>query len=121
MEQFQSYPPWALAMCFSLVGAAMLPLPLVFIARHYHLIPDGSNKLSVSYKKSMMKDISNLEEDESRFILGKNPSETPSPMPSHRAYLGPGNSSPIELTTTSISTHGYGTSSQTNTGPKTDL
>lgn len=121
-EQFQSYPPWALTMCFSLVVVAMLPLPLVFIARHFHLIPDGSNKLSVSYKKSMMKDISNLE-DESRFILGKNPSETPSPMPSHRAYLGPGgNSSPIELTTTSISSHGYGTSSQTNTtAPKTDL
>ncbi|KAG5282140.1 hypothetical protein AALO_G00052670 [Alosa alosa] len=121
MERFESYPTWALIMCISLVVAAMLPLPLVFIARHFHLIPDGSNKLSVSYKKSMMKDISNLE-DESRFILGKNPSETPSPMPTHRAYLGPGNSSPIELTTTSISSHGYGTSSQTTTtGPKTDL
>ncbi|TNM87176.1 hypothetical protein fugu_007406 [Takifugu bimaculatus] len=90
-ERFQSYSPWALAMAYSLIVVAMLPLPLVYIARHFNLISDGSNKLSVSYRKGMMKDISNLEEqDEQRFILGKNPSETPSPMPAHRAYLGPG-------------------------------
>uniref|UniRef100_A0AAY4B9Z1 Transporter n=1 Tax=Denticeps clupeoides TaxID=299321 RepID=A0AAY4B9Z1_9TELE len=82
-ERFQSYPPWALAMCFALIIIAMLPLPVVFIARKFNLLPDGSNKLSVSYKKSMMKDISNLE-DETRFILSKNPSEAPSPMPTHR-------------------------------------
>lgn len=115
-ERFQSYPPWALAMCFALVIAAMLPLPLVFIARHFNWLPDGSNKLSVSYRKSLTKDTSNLE-DETRFILGKNPSEAPSPMPGHRAYLGPGSTSPVELITNSTSISGYGSSYQTNPAP----
>uniref|UniRef100_A0A672JZ28 Transporter n=1 Tax=Sinocyclocheilus grahami TaxID=75366 RepID=A0A672JZ28_SINGR len=82
-----SYPPWALAMCFALIIVAMLPLPLVFIARHFNWISDGSNKLSVSYRKSLTKEASTLE-DETRFILGKNPSEAPSPMPSHRLQIG---------------------------------
>lgn len=94
-------------MAYGLVVVAMLPLPMVFIARHFNLISDGSNKLSVSYRKGMMKDISNLEEqDEQRFILGKNPNETPSPMPAHRAYLGPGGTQ--EMTNTN-----YGTSTKT--------
>ncbi|KAL7837007.1 hypothetical protein SRHO_G00267180 [Serrasalmus rhombeus] len=73
-ERFQSYPPWATVMCFALVIVAMLPLPAVFIACHFNLLSDGSNKLSVSYRKGcMMKDMSNLEEqDETRFILNKN-------------------------------------------------
>ncbi|XP_053092395.1 sodium-dependent neutral amino acid transporter SLC6A17 isoform X2 [Pangasianodon hypophthalmus] len=115
-ERFQSYPPWALAMCFALIIVAMLPLPLVFLARHFNWLPDGSNKLSVSYRKSLTKDTSNLE-DETRFILGKNASETPSPMPSHRAYLGPGSTSPVELITNSTSISGYGSSYQTNPVP----
>lgn len=106
-ERFHSYPPWALAMAYALIVVAMLPLPIVYIVRHFNLISDGSNKLSVSYRKGMMKDISNLEEqDEQRFILGKNPSETPSPMPAHRAYLGPGGTQ--EMTNTN-----YGTSTKT--------
>ncbi|XP_013875424.1 sodium-dependent neutral amino acid transporter SLC6A17 [Austrofundulus limnaeus] len=106
-ERFHSYPPWALAMAYALIVVAMLPLPMVFIARHFNLISDGSNKLSVSYRKGMMKDISNLEEqDEQRFILGKNPNETPSPMPAHRPYLGPGGTQ--EMTNTN-----YGTSTKT--------
>ncbi len=63
MERFQSYPPWALIMCFALIFAAMLPLPLVFIARHFNWIPDGSNKLSVSYRKSLAKEASTLEDE----------------------------------------------------------
>lgn len=94
-------------MAYSLIVVAMLPLPIVFIVRHFNLISDGSNKLSVSYRKGMMKDISNLEEqDEQRFILSKNPSEAPSPMPAHRAYLGPGGTQ--EMTNTN-----YGTSTKT--------
>ncbi|KAL0185942.1 hypothetical protein M9458_017612, partial [Cirrhinus mrigala] len=103
------YPPWALTMCFALIIVAMLPLPLVFIARHFNWIPDGSNKL-------LAKEASNLE-DETRFILGKNPSEAPSPMPSHRAYLGPGSTSPVELITNSTSISGYGSGYQTNPAP----
>lgn len=106
-ERFHSYPPWALAMAYALIVVAMLPLPMVYIARHFNLISDGSNKLSVSYRKGMMKDMSNLEEqDEQRFILSKNPSEAPSPMPAHRAYLGPGGTQ--EMTNTN-----YGTSTKT--------
>lgn len=106
-ERFHSYPPWALAMAYALIVVAMLPLPIVYIARHFNLISDGSNKLSVSYRKGMMKEISNLEEqDEQRFILSKNPSEAPSPMPAHRAYLGPGGTQ--EMTNTN-----YGTSTKT--------
>lgn len=106
-ERFLSYPPWALGMAYSLVVVSMLPLPIVFIARRFNLISDGSNKLSVSYRKGMMKDMSNLEEqDEQRFILGKNPSEAPSPMPVPRAYLGPGGTH--EMTNTN-----YGTSTKT--------
>ncbi|XP_056116963.1 sodium-dependent neutral amino acid transporter SLC6A17 [Rhinichthys klamathensis goyatoka] len=116
MERFQSYPPWALVMCFALIIVAMLPLPLVFIARHFNWLPDGSNKLSVSYRKSLAKEASTLE-DETRFILGKNPSEAPSPMPSHRAYLGPGSTSPVELITNSTSISGYGSGYQTNPAP----
>lgn len=106
-ERFQNYSPWALAMAYSLIVVAMLPLPLVYIARRFNFISDGSNKLSVSYRKGMMKDMSNLEEqDEQRFILGKNPGDTPSPMPAHRAYLGPGGTQ--EMTNTN-----YGTSTKT--------
>uniref|UniRef100_A0A1A8H7E8 Transporter n=2 Tax=Nothobranchius korthausae TaxID=1143690 RepID=A0A1A8H7E8_9TELE len=106
-ERFHSYPPWALAMAYALIVVAMLPLPIIFIVRHFNLISDGSNKLSVSYRKGMMKDISNLEEqDEQRFILNKNASEAPSPMPPHRAYLGPGGTQ--EMTNTN-----YGTSTKT--------
>ncbi|KAI4887435.1 hypothetical protein NFI96_002546 [Prochilodus magdalenae] len=88
-ERFQSYPPWATVMCFALVVVAMLPLPMVFIARHFNLMSDGSNKLSVSYRKGcMMKDMSNLEEqDETRFILNKNLSGSPSPP--QRPYRPP--------------------------------
>eukprot|EP00063_Salmo_salar_P028016 XP_014002851.1 PREDICTED: sodium-dependent neutral amino acid transporter SLC6A17-like [Salmo salar] len=111
-EKFLSYPPWALGVAYSLIIAAMLPLPCVFIARHFNLLSDGSNKLSVSYRKGMTKDLSGLEEEnESRFILSKGtPSPSPSPMPSHRPYLGPGGAQ--EMTNTA----GYGTGTPTKTG-----
>ncbi|KAF7254455.1 Sodium-dependent neutral amino acid transporter SLC6A17 [Varanus komodoensis] len=98
-EKFLYYPKWAMGILVSLIILATLPLPVVFILRQFHLVSDGSNALSVTYKKGrMMKDISNLEDnDETRFILSKVPSETPSPMPTHRSYLGPGSTSPMEM------------------------
>ncbi|XP_018606651.1 sodium-dependent neutral amino acid transporter SLC6A17 [Scleropages formosus] len=120
-ERFQNYPPWAVAMCFALIIVALLPLPMVFIARQFNLISDGSNKLSVSYKKGMMKDMSTLEDqDETRFILSKNPSETPSPMPTHRSYLGPCSTSPLEMTNSTPSS-GYGTGYQMTITPESEL
>uniref|UniRef100_A0ABI7YD20 Transporter n=1 Tax=Felis catus TaxID=9685 RepID=A0ABI7YD20_FELCA len=72
-ERYLYFPNWAMALLITLIVVATLPIPVVFILRHFHLLSDGSNTLSVSYKKGrMMKDISNLEEnDETRFILSK--------------------------------------------------
>nr|XP_014433714.1 sodium-dependent neutral amino acid transporter SLC6A17 [Pelodiscus sinensis] len=110
VERFLYYPAWAMAILISLIILACLPLPVVFILRQFHLVSDGSNALSVTYKKGrMMKDISNLEDnDETRFILSKVPSEAPSPMPTHRSYLGPGNSSPLELSAAPNGRYGSG-------------
>ncbi|PWA30882.1 hypothetical protein CCH79_00010702 [Gambusia affinis] len=94
------------------VSPAILVVLIVATVIEMSVSPAGYNawveeELSVSYRKGMMKDISNLEEqDEQRFILGKNPSEAPSPMPAHRAYLGPGGTQ--EMTNTN-----YGTSTKT--------
>ncbi|NXF13052.1 S6A17 protein, partial [Smithornis capensis] len=109
-EKFLFYPTWAMAILISLILLASLPLPLVFILRQFHLVSDGSNALSVTYKKGrMMKDISNLEDnDETRFILSKVPSETPSPMPTHRSYLGPGSNSPLEMSAAPNGRYGSG-------------
>ncbi|KFW85804.1 Sodium-dependent neutral amino acid transporter SLC6A17, partial [Manacus vitellinus] len=109
-EKFLFYPAWAMAILISLIILASLPLPLVFILRQFHLVSDGSNALSVTYKKGrMMKDISNLEDnDETRFILSKVPSETPSPMPTHRSYLGPGSNSPMEMSSAPNGRYGSG-------------
>ncbi|XP_015262069.1 PREDICTED: sodium-dependent neutral amino acid transporter SLC6A17 isoform X2 [Gekko japonicus] len=100
-EKYLYYPPWSMVVLISLIILATLPLPVVFILRQFHLVSDGSNALSVTYKKGrMMKDISNLDDnDETRFILSKVPSEAPSPMPTHRSYLGPGSTSPLEMST----------------------
>ncbi|XP_068275403.1 sodium-dependent neutral amino acid transporter SLC6A17 isoform X2 [Nyctibius grandis] len=109
-EKFLFYPSWAMAILISLIILASLPLPLVFVLRQFHLVSDGSNALSVTYKKGrMMKDISNLEDnDETRFILSKVPSETPSPMPTHRSYLGPGSNSPMEMSSAPNGRYGSG-------------
>ncbi|XP_078276644.1 sodium-dependent neutral amino acid transporter SLC6A17 [Rhinoraja longicauda] len=99
-EQFLIFPDWAMGMTIALIVVGILPIPIVFIVRHFHLVSDGSNTLSVSYKRGrMMKDISNLDDhDETRFILSKVPSEAPSPMPTHRSYNGPDSISPMEMT-----------------------
>lgn len=99
-------------MCFALIVVAMLPLPVVFIARRLNLMSDGSNKLSVSYRKTMMKDMSNLEEqDEARFILCAKPGEAPSSAPAHRAYLTPGGTKTLDANSLSPNSC-YGTSYQ---------
>ncbi|XP_078497437.1 sodium-dependent neutral amino acid transporter SLC6A17 isoform X1 [Lissotriton helveticus] len=118
-ERLMSYPPWALTLLICLIILALLPLPVVFILRQFHLISDGSNTLSVSYKKGrIMKEISNLgENDETRFILGKAPCETPSPMPTHRSYLGPQHA----LDLAAASNGRYGSDYLTATTPESEL
>ncbi|XP_043574873.1 sodium-dependent neutral amino acid transporter SLC6A17-like [Chiloscyllium plagiosum] len=99
-ERFLIFPGWAMGLTVTLIVLGVLPIPIVFIVRHFHLVSDGSNTLSVSYNRGrMMKDMSNLDDhDETRFILSKVPSETPSPMPIHRSYNGPDSISPLEMT-----------------------
>lgn len=100
-------------MCFALIVVAMLPLPVVFIARRFNLISDGSNKLSVSYRKTMMKDVSNLEEqDEARFILGAKPGEAATAAPpARKPFLTPGRNKPSDPNSLSPNIC-YGTSYQ---------
>uniref|UniRef100_A0A8C4E021 Transporter n=1 Tax=Dicentrarchus labrax TaxID=13489 RepID=A0A8C4E021_DICLA len=90
-ERFQSYPPWALAMCFSLIVVAMLPLPIVFIARRFNLMSDGSNKLSVSYRAK--------------------PGEAPLAVPARKAFLTPGGTKALDPNSLSPNSC-YGTSYQ---------
>ncbi|XP_034979917.1 sodium-dependent neutral amino acid transporter SLC6A17 [Zootoca vivipara] len=120
-EKYLYYPKWAMGILVSLIILATLPLPVVFILRQFHLLSDGSNALSVTYKKGrIMKDISNLEDnDETRFILSKGPSETPSPMPTHRSYLGPGSTSPMEMS--SVANGRYSSGYLTATTPESEL
>lgn len=120
-EKFLYYPKWAMGILVSLIILATLPLPVVFVLRQFHLVSDGSNALSVTYKKGrMMKDISNLEDnDETRFILSKVPSETPSPMPAHRSYLGPGSTSPMEMS--NVANGRYSSGYLMDTTPESEL
>ncbi|KAG9342357.1 hypothetical protein JZ751_016859 [Albula glossodonta] len=83
-ETSLSYPTWGLAMCISLVVAAMLPVPVVFILRYFNLLEEGAGGLStVSYKKGRIikEEPSPEDEDNASLIHGKSPSEAPSPMP----------------------------------------
>uniref|UniRef100_A0A8D0DYI9 Uncharacterized protein n=1 Tax=Salvator merianae TaxID=96440 RepID=A0A8D0DYI9_SALMN len=120
-EKFLYYPKWAMGILVLLIILAILPLPVIFVLRQFHLVSDGSNALSVTYKKGrMMKDISNLEDnDETRFILSKVPSETPSPMPTHRSYLGPGSTSPMEMS--NVANGRYSSGYLTATTPESEL
>lgn len=120
-EKFLYYPKWAMGILVSLIILATLPLPVIFVLRQFHLLSDGSNALSVTYKKGrMMKDISNLEDnDETRFILSKVPSETPSPMPAHRSYLGPGSTSPMEMS--NVANGRYSSGYLMDTTPESEL
>ncbi|KAJ3596634.1 hypothetical protein NHX12_003038 [Muraenolepis orangiensis] len=86
-ERTVVFPPWGVAMCISLVVTAILPVPVVFALRYFHLISDGAGSSSaVSYKKGrVIKEASpgGDEDDASLIRHGKSPSEAPSPLPGH--------------------------------------
>lgn len=50
VERFQSYPPWASAMACLLIIAAFLPLPTVFIVRHFDLTSKIPGNLLVFHR-----------------------------------------------------------------------
>ncbi|KAM4619491.1 sodium-dependent neutral amino acid transporter B(0)AT2 [Polymixia lowei] len=83
-ERSLSYPPWGIAVCISLVVAAILPVPVVFALRYFNIIDENAGGLStVSYKKGrIIKESARPgEDDDASLIHAKSPSEAPSPMP----------------------------------------
>ena len=96
-EKSLSYPPWGLAVCISLVVAAILPVPVVFALRYFNIIDDNAGGLStVSYKKGrIIKESARAEEDDdASLIAAKSPSEAPSPMPGNSIYRKPSSGVP---------------------------
>ncbi|XP_055506732.1 sodium-dependent neutral amino acid transporter B(0)AT2 [Leucoraja erinacea] len=87
-EKFLTFPTWGLTLCISLIILAVLPVPVVFVIRYFNLIDDGSNSLaSVSYKKGrILKENSNLEEDDASLLHSKTPSAMPSPVVGNSIY-----------------------------------
>ena len=86
-----------LAVCISLVVAAILPVPVVFALRYFNIIDDNAGGLStVSYKKGrIIKESARAEEDDdASLIAAKSPSEAPSPMPGNSIYRKPSSGVP---------------------------
>lgn len=76
------YPTWAAFICISLVLLAIMPVPVVFLLRYFHIIKETSSSLSsVSYKKGRIIKESPPpgDGDDTSLIRAKTPSEAPSP------------------------------------------
>ncbi|KAJ8393396.1 hypothetical protein AAFF_G00061180 [Aldrovandia affinis] len=87
-EKSQSYPPWGLALCISLVVVAILPVPVVFVLRHFNLLDESAagGRSAVSYRKGRTaeeeEEAGPGDDDDASLIRGKcPPSEEPSPVP----------------------------------------
>ncbi|KAG7333306.1 hypothetical protein KOW79_003441 [Hemibagrus wyckioides] len=86
-ERSLGYPPWGLAVCISLVIAAILPVPVVLVLRYFNCIDDkASSTSSISYKKGRILKESvhrtrQEEGDDASLLQGKTPSDAPSPIP----------------------------------------
>uniref|UniRef100_A0A8B9K4M5 Transporter n=1 Tax=Astyanax mexicanus TaxID=7994 RepID=A0A8B9K4M5_ASTMX len=92
-EQSLSFPPWGLAVCITLVVAAILPVPVVFFLRYFNLIDENACGMStISYKKgrimkeSVRRTREEDEGDDASLLQVKTPSEAPSPMPSSSSH-----------------------------------
>lgn len=74
------YPTWAVVICISLVIVAIMPVPVVFLLRHFNIIKTSSLS-SVSYKKGRIIKESPPpgDADDTSLIRAKTPSEAPSP------------------------------------------
>ncbi|XP_029010439.1 sodium-dependent neutral amino acid transporter B(0)AT2 [Betta splendens] len=83
------FPPWGIVVCISLVLMAVLPVPVVFGLRYFHLISeDAGGRSTVSYKKGrIIKETAQPgEDDDASLIQGRSPSEAPSPRPASSIY-----------------------------------
>lgn len=92
-DQSLSYPPWGLAVCITLVIAAILPVPVVLVLRYFNLIDEKSCGASAAiYKKgriikeSVHRKRQEDEGDDTSLLQGKTPRETPSPVPPNSMY-----------------------------------
>uniref|UniRef100_A0AAY5KCE5 Solute carrier family 6 member 15 n=1 Tax=Esox lucius TaxID=8010 RepID=A0AAY5KCE5_ESOLU len=90
VERSLRYPAWGLAVCISLVVAAVMPVPVVFLLRYFNVIDENAGVAStISYKKGRIIKESALPEDDDdlSLIRAKSPgSEAPSPMPGNSIY-----------------------------------
>ncbi|XP_032894091.1 sodium-dependent neutral amino acid transporter B(0)AT2 [Amblyraja radiata] len=109
-EKFLTFPTWGLTLCISLIIVAVLPVPIVFVTRYFNLIDDGSNSLaSVSYKKGrILKENSNLEEDDASLLHSKTPSAMPSPVVGNSIYRKQNGSPTPEADTAPNGRYGIG-------------
>ncbi|XP_077600972.1 sodium-dependent neutral amino acid transporter B(0)AT2 isoform X1 [Stigmatopora nigra] len=90
-EQIVGFPPWGVAVCFSLVVLAVMPVPLVFALRYFNVIADGGSGgiSAVSYKKGIIINETPApgEDDDASLLRAKTtPSEAPSPTPANGIY-----------------------------------
>ncbi|XP_028673072.2 sodium-dependent neutral amino acid transporter B(0)AT2 [Erpetoichthys calabaricus] len=109
-EKTLGYPVWGLVVCVSLVAVAILPVPVVFIARYFNLVDESSSSLSaVTYKKGrIIKDNLSPEDDDTSLIHGKSPSEVPSPMPGKSIYRKHSGSPTMDMVTAPNGRYGIG-------------
>lgn len=77
MQELQ-YPTWAIVLFIALIVVAIMPVPVVFLLRHFNIIKESSSSLSsVSYKKGrIIKESPQPGKDDS-LIHSKMPSPAP--------------------------------------------
>ncbi|XP_069485419.1 sodium-dependent neutral amino acid transporter B(0)AT2 [Ambystoma mexicanum] len=109
-EEFRIYPTWGIVVCMSLIAVAVLPVPIVFLVRMCNLIDDSSGGLaSVSYKRGrIIKETSNLEDDDASLIHDKIPSEMPSPSIGSTIYRKQSGSPTLKVDTAPNGRYGIG-------------
>lgn len=91
MEKLR-YPTWAVIICICLVILAIMPVPVVFLLRHFNIIKQSNSSLSsVSYKKGRIIKESPPpgEFDDTSFIGGRTPGEAPLLSYSRQSDGGP--------------------------------
>ncbi|KAJ1164339.1 hypothetical protein NDU88_004779 [Pleurodeles waltl] len=109
-EEFKIYPTWGIVVCMSLIGFAVLPVPIVFLVRICNLIDDSSGGLAaVSYKRGhIIKETSNLEDDDASLIHGRISSEMPSPNIGNSIYRKQSGSPTLKVDTAPNGRYGIG-------------
>ncbi|XP_068168115.1 sodium-dependent neutral amino acid transporter B(0)AT2 [Antennarius striatus] len=88
-EESVPFPVWGIVVCISLVVMAILPVPVIFGLRFFHIIEGGAaGRSAVAYRKGRIikENARPGEEDDASLLHGKSPSEAPSPLPGNSIY-----------------------------------